>query len=977
MKKFLICLFSFLFIGCSIAGGAVLLSNSSYSDNSRNGNLSQDENEIEENIEWRPEVTQGDKPTNDDLWTDSGNFSTSTNFGGGDGSASNPYIISLPEHLAYLAYRATSSFKYTNKYFKQIDDIDLSEHWWDPISYFAGHYDGGGFRISGLYTQEGSASSNSYQALFGQVAGESIDSLVNIHDIHIYDSIIQGYDYIGGIIGYARNVNLYDCSFNGEIQSTGNRVGGIIGQMQNYNNIDNCINGGNVSGNFYVGGIVGSTSNTITNCKYTINNCSNIGSIISNGTDYSLVTGCGGILGYSGTETYISNCLNQGSVSGEDTYIGGISGTTDYISNCINRGTIFVSENTYIGGIAGDANEIYECSNYGNVSSSNSYSVGGIAGTGKIIEKCYNSGSIRSSRGAGGISGRQYGGSIINCFNKGNVTGSNTLASVAGIAHSLENNGIIANCYNIGRISSSGRACGLVYQLTLGSIINCYNSGYVSGTRTEAALVADNRVSGDYISYCYWGDECTLTVGIQSGEQSLTSEQMENGNANDISWYLNTLNWSSSYSWDFSAVWAIFSNENDMYPVFQDGDTIKIIYHSNYGTDQIYYDFMKKNNNILIKNQLFERNTYLFNGWNTNSDGSGDVYGPGDEYSGDTDLTLYAQWRLPIIKIILDWSGVFGGTPSELYLWDSNGYYLEDNCVTNINKITIPTNNGYTFHGFYSGTNGVGDKLVDENGNFLTTSTTITAWHAYFVANNKAYYDGDGYWYVEIGKMPQSKVDSALKSTLSSNWSSLVAGDSYYLGGTILSSKVYNSEEYCLYNNEYYLVEPIRWRLTYSSNQTTGYGTTEDTLAIMDTIVYVGQYSDVEINAGAGYSSFAVTELKNNILETTFLANETKSMPTFGSTSLNGTAESVTSNIFVASSEEIEEVADSGKIEFSDLVKDYLMASGKDTLYYTRDLGTNYNNLLCMNGNGDKVQYKAQNYLGMQFSIVVTEYACV
>lgn len=38
MRRFLICLFSFLFIGCSIAGGTVLLSNWSYSDNTRGGN---------------------------------------------------------------------------------------------------------------------------------------------------------------------------------------------------------------------------------------------------------------------------------------------------------------------------------------------------------------------------------------------------------------------------------------------------------------------------------------------------------------------------------------------------------------------------------------------------------------------------------------------------------------------------------------------------------------------------------------------------------------------------------------------------------------------------------------------------------------------------------------------------------------------------------------------------------------------------
>ena len=100
-------------------------------------------------------------------------------------------------------------------------------------------------------------------------------------------------------------------------------------------------------------------------------------------------------------------------------------------------------------------------------------------------------------------------------------------------------------------------------------------------------------------------------------------------------------------------------------------------------------------------------------------------------------------------------------------------------------------------------------------------------------------------------------------------------------------------------------------------------------------------------------------------------------MPTFGSSTINGTAESVTSNIFVASREEITEVAGSGKIQLSDLVRDYLLANGQMPLYYTRDLGTNYNNIFCMNGNGESVQYKPQNYFGVQFSVLITEYACV
>ena len=107
-------------------------------------------------------------------------------------------------------------------------------------------------------------------------------------------------------------------------------------------------------------------------------------------------------------------------------------------------------------------------------------------------------------------------------------------------------------------------------------------------------------------------------------------------------------------------------------------------------------------------------------------------------------------------------------------------------------------------------------------------------------------------------------------------------------------------------------------------------------------------------------------------------------MQTFGSTSLNGTAKSVSGNMFVASYDDLSNFITNkngteklGKIKFSDLAKDYLRANGKDTLYYTRDLGKSYNHIWCMNANGDRVQYKAQNYFGVQFSILVTEFACV
>ena len=298
---------------------------------------------------------------------------------------------------------------------------------------------------------------------------------------------------------------------------------------------------------------------------------------------------------------------------------------------------------------------------------------------------------------------------------------------------------------------------------------------------------------------------------------------------------------------------------------------------------------------------------------------------------------------------------------------------------------TEPTRTGYTFLGWATGSTATsasydsGDTYSFSNAYNASASVTL---YAVWQASNPAYYEEDGdYWYIENGYMPQSRVSSSLHTTLESQWSSLANGNTYSMGAISgLTSKVYNGSEYCKYNNEYYLVEPIRWRLDYSSSQRSGYSTTTDTLAVMDTIVYVGRYSTGAINAGSGYSSAAVDIFDDNRVNNTYLVSWTQSMPTFGTTSLNGTPTSVTARIFVSSIEEIEQVAGSGAVKFSDLVSDFLKRTGNDLLYYTRNLGANYNNIICLNGNGDRTQRKPNltvNQLGVQFTIKVTEYACV
>ena len=75
-------------------------------------------------------------------------------------------------------------------------------------------------------------------------------------------------------------------------------------------------------------------------------------------------------------------------------------------------------------------------------------------------------------------------------------------------------------------------------------------------------------------------------------------------------------------------------------------------------------------------------------------------------------------------------------------------------------------------------------------------------------------------------------------------------------------------------------------------------------------------------------------------------------------------------------------VAGTYKIEFADLVMDLMTSSFKGTvpLYYTRDLCTNYNHIICLTEDGEAVQRRPDdiiNQLGVQFTIKVSEYACV
>ena len=390
---------------------------------------------------------------------------------------------------------------------------------------------------------------------------------------------------------------------------------------------------------------------------------------------------------------------------------------------------------------------------------------------------------------------------------------------------------------------------------------------------------------------------------------------------------------------------------------------------------------------LTLRTNTYARTGYNFLGWSTSSAATSPTWDDGDSYTTNASDTLYAVWEAKIIPVSLNWSGGSGGT-STIYLKYNSGWYSNSTATNAITSITKPTRAGFTFNGYNTASNGTGTTLINSSGEITASSTYYSTdgtktIYAQWRANNPAYYDEEGgYWYIENGRLPQTRVSGSLKTILQSSWGNLETGSTYTMDATgDMVAKIYGGNEYCTYNGEYYLVEPIRWRLTYNANQEVGYGVSYPyTSAIMDTIVYAGRYSTEELGAGDGYKHTAVNELMNNQISTTYFVPSANNIPSFGTGgNLNGAN---TSNpyvgIKVASRSNIMSVAGDYSVKFSDLVLDYLYDNGSIPLYYTCDIGTNYNQIICLTEDGQITQRQPNlNYLGVQFKIFISQYACV
>ncbi|MGN0491942.1 hypothetical protein [Ruminococcus sp.] len=271
--------------------------------------------------------------------------------GASGGSEESPYPISTAEDLRSFADAVNNGA--TALCAKLLNDIDLNPGTtfniadgtytgdeptkWTPMGTteypYCGTFDGAGYKISGLYTDD----SNAFSGLFGNCAAADNKAPV-IKNLSVDNSSISANNVAGGIAAYISNGTVSNCSSSDDVFIHSSSTGGIAGNSANCE-ISDCSNSSAVTGRYKAGGIIGEGS------ANTISKCFNSGVVTVQGLGASYA---GGISGYESGGSQLSDVYNTGDIylhygitSASPYDIGGIIGYGECsITNGYNTGSL-------------------------------------------------------------------------------------------------------------------------------------------------------------------------------------------------------------------------------------------------------------------------------------------------------------------------------------------------------------------------------------------------------------------------------------------------------------------------------------------------------------------------------------------------------------------------------------------------------------------------------------------------------------
>ena len=301
---------------------------------------------------------------------------------------------------------------------------------------------------------------------------------------------------------------------------------GLIGRLGD----DGVVRNLNTAGSFdfgtstNVGGIVGLTGQNVL-----IENCINHASITASGQ------GIGGVLGHGNSGTVVRNCKNMGTIhyTGDNSSIW-LAGVVGYAANmslydCGNEGQFVIDKPTVAGCIGGVLSytifmdEVVNCYNTADINAGQYIS--GVqaycaqTGLGWTLYKgCYNTGNITSTIKEtnipfGGVFTHVIAGSqVIDCWNSGNIKTVGCNAAGGVIGHYLGASGdnieralLVKRCYNTGNVTTTASANMIVGGVMgFGNVValdSCWNSGTVTNANYTCGGIIGQIQNHSTMSY--------------------------------------------------------------------------------------------------------------------------------------------------------------------------------------------------------------------------------------------------------------------------------------------------------------------------------------------------------------------------------------------------------------------------------------------------------------------------------------------
>jgi hypothetical protein len=175
----------------------------------------------------------------------------------GNGTQTNPYVITTTAQLDALANEVKSGQTYSGTYFVLGNDIaystaglgDIDENFTTIGGYFngsdknfSGNFDGQNHTISGIRVSKSTsnnANANKNLGLFGRISGNA-----TIQNVILTDARITGYRYVGGLVGNKTSGTVQNCLvINSTITCGDTYVGALFGAnsgILNANHYHNC-----------------------------------------------------------------------------------------------------------------------------------------------------------------------------------------------------------------------------------------------------------------------------------------------------------------------------------------------------------------------------------------------------------------------------------------------------------------------------------------------------------------------------------------------------------------------------------------------------------------------------------------------------------------------------------------------------------------------------------------------------------------